>query len=280
MRDYPQMIAATGRVEPCHDGSGRARRPDGIRHAAGRYVWEWPNYPQYYIPRRGRAPRVLVDEGHARRAARPAELHGLRVGGAAPPGRGARYAQHRSTASPAPSGSTGTRSTPGTRRTSRSSCTRATRTPVSTRCARRGSVRVELDGVRARRVAGAGDGVRDRVCRPATTSTAPRWTSRTWCATRHRHRLPVQGRHQRLLVGPRRRTRCTPTSPGPTTSRPAQLLPIAGLVAFYNEKVDIFLDGVELDRPVTHFVKAASTDPTVLKGARASCKRMPPGEIM
>ncbi len=32
-----------------------------------------------------------------------------------------------------------------------------------------------------------------------------------------------------------------------------QLLPITGLVAFYNEKVDISLDGQPLDRPVTHF---------------------------
>ena len=30
-----------------------------------------------------------------------------------------------------------------------------------------------------------------------------------------------------------------------------QLLPIAGLVAFYDEKVDTFLDGRLLDRPVT-----------------------------
>ena len=32
-----------------------------------------------------------------------------------------------------------------------------------------------------------------------------------------------------------------------------QLLPIAGLVAFYNEKVDVFLDGEQLPRPETHF---------------------------
>ena len=32
-----------------------------------------------------------------------------------------------------------------------------------------------------------------------------------------------------------------------------QLLPIAGLVAFYNEKVDTFLDEEPLDRPQTHF---------------------------
>ena len=31
-----------------------------------------------------------------------------------------------------------------------------------------------------------------------------------------------------------------------------ELLPIAGLIAFYNEKIDLFLDGVELERPRTH----------------------------
>ena len=33
----------------------------------------------------------------------------------------------------------------------------------------------------------------------------------------------------------------------------AALTPIAGLVAFLNEKVDIFIDGVQEPRPVTHF---------------------------
>ncbi len=32
-----------------------------------------------------------------------------------------------------------------------------------------------------------------------------------------------------------------------------QLLPIAGLVAFYNEKVDVYVDDVLLERPRTHF---------------------------
>ena len=35
----------------------------------------------------------------------------------------------------------------------------------------------------------------------------------------------------------------------------AQLQSIAGLVAFYNENVDIYLDGQLLDRPKTHFTK-------------------------
>jgi hypothetical protein len=32
-----------------------------------------------------------------------------------------------------------------------------------------------------------------------------------------------------------------------------QLLPIAGLIAFYNERVDIVLDGQRRERPKTHF---------------------------
>jgi uncharacterized protein (DUF427 family) len=32
-----------------------------------------------------------------------------------------------------------------------------------------------------------------------------------------------------------------------------QLAPIAGLIAFYNEKVDVILDGKRLARPQTHF---------------------------
>ena len=32
-----------------------------------------------------------------------------------------------------------------------------------------------------------------------------------------------------------------------------QLLPIAGLIAFYNEKVDTFVDDQLLERPETHF---------------------------
>jgi uncharacterized protein (DUF427 family) len=34
-----------------------------------------------------------------------------------------------------------------------------------------------------------------------------------------------------------------------------QLLPITGLVAFYNEKIDIDVEGERLPRPRTHFFK-------------------------
>ena len=43
-----------------------------------------------------------------------------------------------------------------------------------------------------------------------------------------------------------------------------QLLPIAGLISFYNEKVDIFLDGQQLERPTTHFF----TSDTATRAAR------------
>ena len=32
-----------------------------------------------------------------------------------------------------------------------------------------------------------------------------------------------------------------------------EVAPIAGMIAFYNEKLDIFVDGIPLSRPVTHF---------------------------
>ena len=34
-----------------------------------------------------------------------------------------------------------------------------------------------------------------------------------------------------------------------------QVLPIAGMIAFYNEKVDITVDGEHLPRPRTHFFR-------------------------
>ena len=35
-----------------------------------------------------------------------------------------------------------------------------------------------------------------------------------------------------------------------------EVLPIAGLVAFYNERVDLVVAGVRLERPVTHFARS------------------------
>jgi uncharacterized protein (DUF427 family) len=64
-RDYPQMAAARGRVEPA---PRRVRGYLGTElvfdTTAARYVWEVPNYPQYYIPRSDVDQKFLLDEDH------------------------------------------------------------------------------------------------------------------------------------------------------------------------------------------------------------------------
>ncbi|MDT5109806.1 MAG: hypothetical protein QOE20_1696 [Mycobacterium sp.] len=64
-QDYPQMAAARGRVEPA---PRRVRGYLGTElvfdTTAARYVWEIPSYPQYYIPRSDVRPQFLVDEDH------------------------------------------------------------------------------------------------------------------------------------------------------------------------------------------------------------------------
>ena len=63
MTDYPTMIATVNHMEPV---PRRIRATVGARtildttHAV--YLWEWPNYPQYYIPLADIDPTVLVDE--------------------------------------------------------------------------------------------------------------------------------------------------------------------------------------------------------------------------
>jgi uncharacterized protein (DUF427 family) len=64
-RDYPEMAAARGRIEPA------PRRVRGyLGHelvfdtTSARYVWEVPYYPQYYIPLADVGAEFLRDEGH------------------------------------------------------------------------------------------------------------------------------------------------------------------------------------------------------------------------
>src|SRR5271168_4140681 len=88
MSDYPQMIAPVDHIEAV---------PRRIRAVlAGHtvvdttravYVWEWPYYPQYYIPVADVKPDLLVDEQHQQRLHRgTSHLHGLRVDGTTRPG--------------------------------------------------------------------------------------------------------------------------------------------------------------------------------------------------
>ncbi|MBJ7340676.1 DUF427 domain-containing protein [Mycolicibacterium sp.] len=77
--DYPQMAAVRGRVEPA------PRRVRGFVGGqpifdtiAARYVWEVPYYPQYYIPLADVNTALLVDENHSQRVQfGPSQLYSI-----------------------------------------------------------------------------------------------------------------------------------------------------------------------------------------------------------
>lgn len=78
-RDFPQMAAARGRIEPA------PRRVRGYLGAelvfdttAARYVWEFPYYPAYYIPLTDVRTEFLSDENHPQRVQLgPSRLYAL-----------------------------------------------------------------------------------------------------------------------------------------------------------------------------------------------------------
>ena len=78
-RDYPQMVAERGRIEPA------PRRVRGyfddtlvFDTTRARYVWEAPYYPQYYIPLSDIHTEYLRDEDHPQRLQLgPSRLHSL-----------------------------------------------------------------------------------------------------------------------------------------------------------------------------------------------------------
>jgi len=81
--DYPAMLAPVNHVEPT---------PRRVRGYLGGeavfdttralYVWEWPNYPQYFLPLVDVAEGALVDEQHTRHTKQGvAQMHGLNTGG-------------------------------------------------------------------------------------------------------------------------------------------------------------------------------------------------------
>ena len=83
MPDYP---APPVQDEPRGAGAtahpGRPGRPGTVVDTtAARYVWEWPAFPQYYIPLADVAPDVLVDEQATEETPRgDVKRYGLRVG--------------------------------------------------------------------------------------------------------------------------------------------------------------------------------------------------------
>ncbi|MFI7587068.1 DUF427 domain-containing protein [Spongisporangium articulatum] len=254
-RDYPQMAAEVDLIEPA------PRRVRGMLGGAwvfdttrALYVWEWPNYPQYYIPLEDVDGRYLVDEHHEQRLRRgTARRHGLRVG---------------TVERPASVRVFGDDALPGLAGHVRFDWAGLDawyeedeqvfvhpRNPyVRVDCLRSSRpVRVELDGVLLAESSSP-------VMLYETGLPTRYYLDRTALVTEHLTPSPTQtacpykgvtSGYWNVEVGGRLQADLAWTYDFPA----AQVLPIAGLVAFYNEKVDIWLDGVAQPRPRTHFFR-------------------------
>jgi uncharacterized protein (DUF427 family) len=253
MTDYPRILTPVNHVEPVPRRI-RAVIDGGVVLDTTRalYVWEAPNYPQYYIPVDDVVAGVLVDGHLTRQTARGAgRLYGLRAGRAVRPA-----AALQLVGSPIA----------GLVDTVRFDWSALDgwyeedeqvfvhpRDPYTRVDALRSTrqVRVELDGV------------------VLAASSSPVMVFETGLPTRYyvnptdldlEHLIesdtvtacPYKGttsRYWSVRTGERLQRDLAWSYDFPTR----ELLPIAGLVAFYNESVDTFVDGRLLERPVTHF---------------------------
>jgi uncharacterized protein (DUF427 family) len=251
--NYPRPIVPVDHVEPA---PRRVRAVlagqvviDTLR---AKYVWEHPAFPQYYVPLADVAPGVLVDEDHEQRLKRgTARRQTLRVGDTERPGAARVY---------------GADAIEGLVDTVRFEWAALDawyeedervfvhpRNPYARVDALRSTrhVRVSIDDV------------------VLADSAAPVMLFETGLPTRYyfdrtavrfEHLEPTQTQtscpykgttsgYWSARVGDSVRPDVAWTYDFPT----AAMLPIAGLIAFYNEKVDIAIDGVRLDPPITPF---------------------------
>jgi uncharacterized protein (DUF427 family) len=258
VNDYPAMIARVNQVEPVPRRIRAVLAGETVLDTTRAvYVWEWPYYPQYYVPIVDVRSDLLVPEGHTQHSPRGRiELHSLRVGDVHVP-----HAAGLLADSPI-EGLSGTLRFEWAALDSwfeedervfvhprnpyvRVDALRSTRT-----------VRVELDGA------------------VLAESSSPIMVFETGLPTRYYfNRTEVNFDH---LIPTGTLTECPykGTTSGYWSVKVGenhypdlawaydfptrQLQPITGLIAFYNEKVDIFLDGQRLERPKTHFFR--STD--------------------
>src|SRR3954468_7914042 len=91
MPDYPQSVVAVNHIEPV---PRRVRATLGGRVVLDTtravYLWEWPHYPQYYVPLADVADGVLLDTGETEQHERgTARVH--TVGGGSDAGRARVY---------------------------------------------------------------------------------------------------------------------------------------------------------------------------------------------
>lgn len=253
VNDYPAILVPQNHIEPVPRRIRGVFGSQTILDTSGaKYVWESPYYPQYYVPLGDVRPGVLVDEGQTQHSPRGlVSLHGLRLGDLDRPH--AAKVLKKSTII----------DLDDTVRFEWSALDAwfeedelvhvHARSPYvrvdalhSTR-----SVRIELNG------------------QVVAQTSSPVMVFETGLPTRYYiNRAEVD---MALLIPSETVTQCPYKG---TTSRywsvrvgeeihrdlaweydfpTLQLQPIAGMIAFYNEKVDIFLEGERLTRPETHF---------------------------
>jgi uncharacterized protein (DUF427 family) len=256
MGDYPGVLAPVDQVEPVPRRVRAVLAGETVVDTTNaRYVWEWPYYPQFYVPVDDVRPGVLVSEGTTQHSSRgTVELHALRVGDVERP-RAAKVLRDSKVE--------------GLSATVRFEWSALDawfeedeqvfvhpRNPYVRVDALRStrSVRVELDGV------------------VLAESSSPVLVFETGLPTRYYlNRSEVDFRH---LVPSDTVTACPYKG---TTSEywsavigdavhddlawsydfpTREVQPIAGMIAFYNERTDIFVDGQLLERPTTHFSPA------------------------
>jgi uncharacterized protein (DUF427 family) len=258
MSDYPAAITPVNHVAPV---PRRVRAFLGgekvVDTSRALYVWEWPNYPQYYIPLADVRQDLLEPEGHTQQTGRGlVELRGLRVG-----------TEHRPRAAKVLAESP-IAGLSGTVRFEWAAMDawfeedeqvfvhpRSPYTRVDALRSNR-AVRVELDGA-----------VLADACSSVmvfeTGLPTRYYLSRTDVDFAHLiptdtvTACPYKGTtsgYWSVQVGGAVHADLAWSYDFPTP----QLLPIAGMIAFYNEKVDLTLDGQRLDRPQTHFFASKS----------------------
>jgi uncharacterized protein (DUF427 family) len=255
MPDYPQHVTPVNHVEPVpRRVRGYAGGETVVDTTRALYVWEWPNYPQYYIPIADVDPETLVDERrveHLRRGT--ARRHGLRAGDVSRPGAAHVY------------GDDALEGLAGTVRFEWAALDAwfeedeevfvHPRNPYTRVDAVRSvrHVRIELDGV----VLGESS---SPVMVFETGLPTRYYIDRTAVAFEHLRAsdtvtaCPYKGvtsGYWSVVAGGAVRPDLAWAYDFPTR----ELLPIAGLIAFYNEQIDVVLDGERLSRPETHFFK-------------------------
>ncbi len=262
VNDYPRQLTPVNHVAPAPRRVRATLAGETVLDTTeARYVWEWPHYPQYYVPLGDVRPGVLESVGTFEQSPQGLiERHRIRAG-----------------AGERPAGAIVVRESAleglvGTARLEWGALDawfeederifihpRSPYVRVDALCSTR-TVRVEVDGV------------------TLAESSSPVMVFETGLPTRYYlNRTEVDLSH---LVPSDTVTQCP--YKGMTsaywsidvggTLRPdlvwsydfptRQLLAVTGMLGFYNEKVDIFVDGRALPQPQTHFFPAGTrSDP-------------------